>query len=137
MRLPVQIVNFFFFNFYYSYKILLVLNFPFFFFFYFLAIDLQQCGLSTDSASIFLEILRNNKSLVVLDLRDNNLISKFTKSMVHAFFHYLFSFLTTCLIFCNYLQYFEFSFQAYFPVNRMLLTLLYFFVSQAIIFFAL
>ncbi|XP_066925343.1 centrosomal protein of 78 kDa-like isoform X2 [Clytia hemisphaerica] len=39
------------------------------------ALDLQQCGLSDDSATILMETLKWNKNLVVLDIRRNSFIS--------------------------------------------------------------
>ena len=41
-----------------------------------IALDLQSCGLTSDVAKLFSNILSNNKTLMVLDLRENDLIGK-------------------------------------------------------------
>ena len=41
-----------------------------------LALDLQSCGVTTDGATLFIEVLKLNSCLMVLDIRANALIGK-------------------------------------------------------------
>ena len=49
-----------------------------FVFFFHVAIDLQSCGVTTDGAKLFIEVLKLNSCLMVLDIRANALIGKRT-----------------------------------------------------------
>lgn len=44
---------------------------------YLSAIDLQSCGVTTEGARLFIEVLKLNPSLMVLDVRANALIGNF------------------------------------------------------------
>ena len=43
------------------------------------ALDVQSCGVTTEGAEFFQEILKLNTCLIVLDLRGNSLIGEFNK----------------------------------------------------------
>lgn len=42
----------------------------------FKALDLQQCGLTSEGAKALLEALETNRTLVVLDIRENPLVGR-------------------------------------------------------------
>ena len=67
------------------------------------ALDLQSCGISTDGAVGFSEALRLNCFLVIVDLRDNELIGKFTQhtSLCSCSIH---SCTYICMTFTSYCQ---------------------------------
>ena len=46
--------------------------------FFHVAIDLQSCGMTTDGAKLFIEMLKLNSCLMVLDVRANAPIGKRT-----------------------------------------------------------
>ena len=59
---------------------------------YLSALDMQTCGLTSNSAHLFQTLLQNNSGLMVLDLRENRLMGE------HKFCRYIDipSFLTVC-----------------------------------------
>jgi len=48
------------------------------------ALDLQSCGITTDGASHFQEVLRLNTTLIILDLRANALLGMDSNSGSHS-----------------------------------------------------
>ena len=49
------------------------------------ALDLQSCGVTTDGAKLFIEVLKLNSCLMILDIRANALIGKASVVLCRVF----------------------------------------------------
>ena len=53
------------------------------FLFFLPALDLQSCGVTTEAAKLFIEVLKFNSCLMVLDVRANALVDDDVVDVIH------------------------------------------------------